>query len=245
MPTLPPLIIYQQLAFEQILPPPAAIADNTWSVRFNIWNGKTSLTTGSAVVLPNKSVRLRLSQAQTLLAVGDYDYYLDMRSANQSQILGFEGAASVEVFEPAPPQPPAEPDSIPAWLAITVSQAIANHNANLAAHPGLATGGSGSRIVVPFSWGDASPKAIATVTGVVVTSSIVVMTGIDSASQLRLGDAAANDRLMSASQNLPSEPGEYETNPGHSYATATPVSLTISLGTGTTQGSGFVILEVI
>ena len=141
MPTLPPLVIYQQLAFEQILPPPTAIADNTWSVRFNIWNGKTSLTTGSAVVLPNKSVRLRLSQAQTNLAVGSYDYYLDMRSANQSQVFDFEGAASVEVFQPAPPQPPVEPESIPAWLTIAVSGAIDTHNANLAAHPGLAGGG--------------------------------------------------------------------------------------------------------
>jgi len=244
MSTLAPLTIYQQLAFEQILLPPVAIADTTWSAIFSVWNGTTGLMTGSAVVLADRSVRLRLSQGQTSLVTGKYVYYLDMKSADRSRSFDFRGIANVTL--PAPSQPPqVEPGSVPAWLTDVVSGAIANHNINLAAHPGLATGGGGGRIVVPFSWGDASPKAIATVTGVVVTSSIVVMTGINSVSQLRLGDTAVNDRLMSASQNLPSEPGEYETNPGHNYVTATPVSLTISLGTGTTQGGGFVILEVI
>jgi len=144
MSTLAPLTIYQQLAYEQILLPPVAIADTTWSVNFNVWNDVTDLIVGSGVVLADRSVRLRLNQDQTRLAIGGYEYNLIMRSANKEQSSAFHGFASV--VPSAPSQPPQDDpgSSTPAWLTDVVSGAIANHNANLAAHPGLATGGGGS-----------------------------------------------------------------------------------------------------
>jgi len=142
MSTLAPLTIYQQLAFEQILLPPVAIADTTWSAIFSVWNGTTGLMTGSAVVLADRSVRLRLNQGQTILAIGKYVYYLDMKSADRSRSFDFRGIANVTLPAPSQP-PPVEPGSVPAWLTDVVSGAIASHNANLAAHPGLAAGGGG------------------------------------------------------------------------------------------------------
>lgn len=124
-----------------------------------------------------------------------------------------------------------------------ISGAIATHNQNPSAHPGLTGGGGG--IVVPFFWGDASPKPIFTVQGTVVRASLLIQQPFNIPSSLRLGDAGNPARIMSTTQNLPTETGLYSVSPGHLYAVSTPVFLTISLGVGNTQGSGLVILEVV
>ena len=102
-------------------------------------------------------------------------------------------------------------------------------------------------ITVPFSFGDASPKAIALlpINSTVFTATIVIQVpfnGVGSA--LRLGDVYVTDRLISTAQVDPFEVAEYETNPGHSYTTETQINLTITPGSGCTQGSGFVLIEV-
>jgi len=107
--------------------------------------------------------------------------------------------------------------------------------------------GAAHIITVPFSFGDASPKAIALlpINSTVFTATIVIQVPFNGVgSMLRLGDAGTPDRLITAIQNDPFEIAEYETNPGHSYTTETQVNLSITPGSGCTQGSGFVLIEV-
>lgn len=100
---------------------------------------------------------------------------------------------------------------------------------------------------LPFSFGDASPKPIAVINAgqTVFTVQIVLQVpfnGIGSA--LCLGDAQLSDRLIRADQNDPYTIAEYETNPGYTYLTDTPIALTITAGEGCTQGSGYLLFEV-
>ncbi|MBD1995164.1 hypothetical protein H6G00_00790 [Leptolyngbya sp. FACHB-541] len=111
--------------------------------------------------------------------------------------------------------------------------------------PGRSGSGGGS-IKIPFSWGDASPKAVYEVegNGTVFRASIVIQTPFDGVgASLRLGDGEVGDRLIRADQNLPSQAGEYATSPGITYMTSTFILLEITPGEGN-QGSGFVLLEI-
>lgn len=100
---------------------------------------------------------------------------------------------------------------------------------------------------IAFSWGDATPKPILTVSAgkTVFTAQIVItvpFNGVGAA--LRLGDAGDLGRLMSSSAIAPSIAAEWETNPGYTYSVDTQILLEITPGTGASQGSGFVILEI-
>jgi len=102
-------------------------------------------------------------------------------------------------------------------------------------------------IVMPFSWGDASPKPIATVAAgaTIFTAQIVIIVpfnGVDCA--LQLGTLEDPDRLIAANQNDPTFAAEYETNPGLLFFGSTDLYLTITPGSGCTQGNGFILIEV-
>jgi hypothetical protein len=110
----------------------------------------------------------------------------------------------------------------------------------------LNTAQSGA-VKVPFSYGDATPKAIAVLPAgsTVFTAAIVITVPFDGmGAALALGDADVGDRLMTVAQNDPTSEAEYETNPGVSYPTDTQILLTINSGAGTTAGAGYVLLEV-
>ncbi len=105
----------------------------------------------------------------------------------------------------------------------------------------------GGVINVPFSYGDASPKPIALLPAntTIFTATIVITASFNGVgAALTLGDADVGDRLISASDNAPSQEAEYETNPGFTYSTATQILLTINPGAGATSGAGYVLLEV-
>jgi len=98
-------------------------------------------------------------------------------------------------------------------------------------------------IEVRFNFGDASPKAIATVPAlrVVRSATITILTAFsDAASTLSLGVPAD---LIAVTDNQPSVAGTYTTAPGLQYAVNTAVTLTISPGTST-QGSGLVTITL-
>lgn len=112
--------------------------------------------------------------------------------------------------------------------------------------PGPTQPGDSDWVRVPFTWSDTSPKTIfAAPSGATIfTAQIVIQTPFNGAgAQLRLGDALNNRRLMRANQNVPSMSGEYETNPGYTYATAANILLEITPGLGGNQGQGFVLIE--
>jgi hypothetical protein len=135
----------------------------------------------------------------------------------------------------------------PVVVDVVVSPAIVEVSSQgLQGIPGtVGPAGSGGGISIPFGYGDASPKPLATIVGLVKSARIVILNPFNGApSSLRVGDAGASDRLIKTSQNNPSEADTYGTNPAYEYLSATQVFLTIGLGDNVNQGSGVVILEV-
>ncbi len=109
-----------------------------------------------------------------------------------------------------------------------------------------ATGSGGGSTRFPFSYGDASPATVQSVVGLVATATIIITTPFNGAgAALSLGDAGNPQRLITTSQILPSIASEWVTNPGELYTVSTPIILTITPGSGASQGSGYVILEVV
>jgi hypothetical protein len=105
-------------------------------------------------------------------------------------------------------------------------------------------GAVGSRVKIPFSYGDATPKVITAAQGLIKRASIIIITPFNAPSMLSLGDDLNSDRLISKFVNNPMAIAEYETSPLVQYASSTEIKLYIALGEGCTQGNGFVILEV-
>lgn len=107
---------------------------------------------------------------------------------------------------------------------------------------------SNTVIRAPFAFDDTSPLHIyqtPSFSVTVLTAQIQLNEAFDDgAATLTIGDAGDSDRLFTAADidNI-TEAGVYTTTPNHTYASTTAVQLTITPGTST-QGSGFVLLEV-
>lgn len=123
--------------------------------------------------------------------------------------------------------------------------AIAAHNADLAAHPGLSSGDGAIR--VPFNWGDATPKTIVTLPAntTVFTAQIVIQTPFNgTGATLRLGDSGNLNRLMTTAQNDPTSALTFTSAPAYTYTSSTSILLSIVPGSGANTGSGFVLLTI-
>lgn len=97
-----------------------------------------------------------------------------------------------------------------------------------------------------FNWGDATPKLLFTLTKNKVVSEVVlhISEAFDGVgSKLQVGDASVKGRLMNESENLPWVTGSYMTHPNHTYTQDTGILLTITPGTGNTQGKGIVEIK--
>ena len=110
--------------------------------------------------------------------------------------------------------------------------------------------GSQNLINVPFAYGDASPRLVYQVpagqTKTVVTAQVVITQAFNgSASVLALGDMTQSDRLIASALIDTADAAEYETNPAIEYSAGSLILLSIAPGSGTTQGSGYVLLELV
>jgi len=106
-------------------------------------------------------------------------------------------------------------------------------------------GGATDRIKVAFAYGDASPAVIATFTGLVLATAIVITVPFDGVgASLQVGDAAVSDRLLLTAQVDPTTVATYEADRPYTYSSETQILLTINPGSGATQGAGYVVLEV-
>ena len=97
-----------------------------------------------------------------------------------------------------------------------------------------------------FNWGDATPKLLFTLTKDRIVSEVVlhILESFDAAgSKLQVGDSSVQGRLMNELENLPGVVGSYMTHPNHSYTQDTGILLTITPGTGNTQGKGIVEIK--
>lgn len=131
----------------------------------------------------------------------------------------------------------------PQTLLAYIDEAISLHNLNPSAHPLLSSG----QIKVPFSWGDSTPKLIATVpANTTVFTSIISVTetfnGVGTG--LRLGDANDLTRFLDLPSQGLIEGYETESNVTFTYTQSTQLLLSITPGVGATQGRGFVIIEI-
>lgn len=112
---------------------------------------------------------------------------------------------------------------------------------------GTGGGGTPELIKVPFAFNSTSPLTVYTAPAntTVFTCQVVIQTAFNgTGTTLKVGDATVTDRLMLTTLNNPNSVGEYESNPSYTYSAQTPIILTIGAGTGVTQGSGYVLLEV-
>jgi len=152
----------------------------------------------------------------------------------------------------------AEADPLPQYVLAAELQAALNAKANAPVTTSAITDfleavdnriailvGGTARI--PFAFGDASPKPIASVLAgkAIFTVQLIITTPFNgTGAALMIGDAAQPDRLMASSRNSPAFVAEYETNPGWVATQDTQILLTITPGAGCTQGSGFILLEI-
>ncbi|NBC34077.1 MAG: hypothetical protein GVY13_15495 [Alphaproteobacteria bacterium] len=140
-----------------------------------------------------------------------------------------------------------EINQLPAVAAIAAADVLALDQAD--ATRGLTIAQLDARYagtaLVPFAWGDASPKPLLTVPAGtrVLTVRLIVDSAFDGAgAALAVGDAGEPDRLLAAAENDPSTPGIYAAHPAALYGAETALALTITSGAGTSQGAGAVIV---
>jgi hypothetical protein len=105
---------------------------------------------------------------------------------------------------------------------------------------------TGSAITHPFSWGDATPATITPVPAgkKVLKVEVVLDVAFDVAAILTIGDAANHSRLLGVDDVDTQGVGTYQTNPGYKYISQSPANLYITLGGGTTTGSGLILIYI-
>lgn len=98
-----------------------------------------------------------------------------------------------------------------------------------------------------FNYNDTSPEFIVTVPAhlVVTDVDIIIYTAFDgTGAALTIGTVSSPSSLMTSSQNNPAALGTYATTPGTQYSVDTVIKLTITPGTGATQGLGKVLIRM-
>lgn len=103
------------------------------------------------------------------------------------------------------------------------------------------------RLVIPFSFGDASPVVVATLTNRFIkdTSIDIEVAFNGSGSSISLGNQSDPQAYISTVQNDPYQVGTYTTHPGIMTPTDVQFDIILTIVPGTaTIGSGFIILEV-
>lgn len=107
--------------------------------------------------------------------------------------------------------------------------------------------GTGSQQFFDFAYGDPSPVTLVTVAAGkrILSCEIAILTPFDGVgASLQVGDAGQLDRLMAASDNLPSVSSVFSVSPNIGYGSATELLLSIVPGAGATAGSGMVVLTI-
>jgi hypothetical protein len=111
---------------------------------------------------------------------------------------------------------------------------------------GLA-GVSGATTTVAFAFGDATPKniVIAPADKLVLSVALVITAAFDGAgAALQIGVSGTPADLLATTDNDPQTLGTYEVTPQKSYPGMTPLLLTITPGSGASQGAGRVVIEI-
>ena len=98
-----------------------------------------------------------------------------------------------------------------------------------------------------FAYGDSSPSTLETVASgkAVVNAKILIEEAFNgTGASLKLGDVSDSESVMAATDNDPTTVGTYETSPAKSWGSNTALRLTITPGSGSSTGSGVVVLQI-
>lgn len=101
---------------------------------------------------------------------------------------------------------------------------------------------------ISFAYGDASPAQIYTLTkrSMVISCSLYIRTAFDGAgAALKVGTPSAPEALLPAGFNDPNSLGQYENSPDLELPAGSQITLTITPGTGASQGNGVVVIELL
>lgn len=102
------------------------------------------------------------------------------------------------------------------------------------------------RLVVPFMYGDATPKSLGTISAnkQIFSTQIFITTAFDGSSpSLSIGTSGSPADLMATSDNDPNTIGEYSVYTKKVYGANTELFLTINAGAGAGAGAGIVLID--
>ena len=97
----------------------------------------------------------------------------------------------------------------------------------------------------PFSWGDATPASLMSVSAGQMILAVTISLGVPfngAGASLSLGDAGDTGRLLASNMIDPTVVGAFENAPCLRFGSNTQILLTIVPGTGASSGSGVVSL---
>ena len=98
-----------------------------------------------------------------------------------------------------------------------------------------------------FHYGDATPKLLLTVPAnkVILSVNIVITTAFNgTGAALTVGDASNYSSVVAATDNNPSVISNWTIEPGVFFGSNTPIYLSITAGSGATQGTGLLTIQI-
>ena len=110
------------------------------------------------------------------------------------------------------------------------------------------SGGTSGLVPVAFTFGDATPKIIATLSVPMLISEAEIGVTVPfngTSPALSLGVVGAPQSLIAANQTDPLTAVQYTTSPNLFYPAGTQIILTIVPGAGCTQGAGVVVISAL
>ncbi len=157
------------------------------------------------------------------------------------------------LIQEVPPRVSALADSTGFGLYVITAENI-GVTRNLAEGPGIAIDEVGSEIVISaigaitinFAYGDASPTTVYVLPAdmeIVAVDLQIEQAFNGTGAQIALGTLAASGLLMPQWANAPSQLGNYRATPRQELEAGTAIRLTITPGSGATQGRGQFVLS--
>lgn len=205
---------------------PATLDDNgnlitsAWAARMQVRDSFKVLQAEAFVAIGNDGKPLAIIARDVLLKSSQYFYDLILESPSGVRSKRYSGTMQIL-------------DTVTDWSLAPSLLPVFQRNPIF----------GGGEFIARFSYGDSTPKLLnIPITGLVDRVLIGIDVPFNSPSTLSIGTTANPSLLMSASQNAPTEVGQFESNPSVELINKQLI-LTITPGIGISQGSGFVVVE--
>ena len=129
-------------------------------------------------------------------------------------------------------------------FVVTVANEIQTITSSAQGPPGPPGASGDITLAIMFAWGDAQPVSLFTAgAGAVITKiEVVLLTAFDADATLSIGDVADHQRLLANTEIDPRSVGTYQTTPGFTVLTTTPVKLYKTLIGNVSAGNGIIFI---